>query len=373
MKPIRVLICDDDPGDRLLIKRMLMSYDDMEFVTVEAGTESEIREALEHEEIDQILLDMEMPGKSGLEWLLEIHRKEIAPVIVISGVEDDEVIYETINRGASDYIHKNNLYTFTLVSAIANSMHKWRLGKSVSRNSYKFKIYQVLRLVLKEQIDNHRKVLARLRVNGINYINNSNITGGYEMFQQHFENTIYTISEILEPKDSFTFEHQRRVKQLAGAIAREMKLPREQVFTIEMASLVHDIGKISVPLEVLNKSGRLTEEEFDQVKNHPRIGNEILMMLESPWPISEIVMQHHERIDGSGYPKGLTENEINVGSKIIAVADVVEAMSSDRSYRNAFPIPVALDEIDKNKGTLYDIQVADICRRMFLKKNFRFE
>ncbi len=187
------------------------------------------------------------------------------------------------------------------------------------------------------------------------------------------EHTIYAFASTIEKRDPYTAGHQRRVAQLALVIAEEMGLPREECRGIYMAGLVHDIGKISVPAEILSKPGRLTDVEFGMLKAHPQVGYDILKEVDFPWPLAEIVLQHHERLDGSGYPQGLKDGEILLGARILAVADVVEAMASHRPYRPALGIDVALEEISRGKGIFYDPRVVDTCIRLFGEKGYQFE
>ena len=187
------------------------------------------------------------------------------------------------------------------------------------------------------------------------------------------EETIRAMASITEVRDPYTAGHQKRVSQLAFAITKEMNLPKEESNGIYMAALIHDIGKINVPAEILSKPTLLTENELDMIKSHPQIAYDILKTIEFPWPVAKIILQHHERMDGSGYPQGLKEKDILLGAKILAVSDVVEAMSSHRPYRPAHSIDMALEEIQKNNGVLYDPDVVDACLKLFTKKKFRFE
>jgi HD-GYP domain-containing protein (c-di-GMP phosphodiesterase class II) len=162
------------------------------------------------------------------------------------------------------------------------------------------------------------------------------------------------------------------VAQLAVAIAEEMGLPQEQIDGIYMASIIHDLGKISIPAEILSKPGHLAEEEFALIKTHPKIGHDILKEIEFPWPIAEIVFQHHERVDGSGYPSGLSGEDILIEARIITVADVVEAMSSHRPYRPALGMEKALEEVLKKRGIFYDAAVVDALVKLLKEKDFQF-
>lgn len=185
--------------------------------------------------------------------------------------------------------------------------------------------------------------------------------------------TIEVISMMVETRDPCTAGHQRRVSKLACSIARQMGLPKDVTDAIRMAANIHDIGKMSVPAEMLAKPTRLSDVEMEFMKMHPRTGYDLLKVVDLPVPVAEIVLQHHERCDGSGYPQGLKEEEILLEAQIIAVADVVEAMVSHRPYRPALGIRAALGEIERNRGILYYPDVADTCRTLFKENGFRFD
>jgi len=195
----------------------------------------------------------------------------------------------------------------------------------------------------------------------------------YQKLQKIMEGTINTVVKIVEARDPYTSCHQQRVSLLATAIAKEIGLPEDMVEGIRVTSLIHDIGKINIPAEILSKPGKLTEEEFNLIKCHPKIGYDILKLIDFSWPVAEIVLQHHENINGSGYPRGLKDDEILLEAKIICVADVVEAMSSHRPYRPALGIDAALEEISQNRGILYDPEVVDACLKLFREKRFKFK
>jgi PAS domain S-box-containing protein/putative nucleotidyltransferase with HDIG domain len=186
-----------------------------------------------------------------------------------------------------------------------------------------------------------------------------------------FGTTIQVMVSAVEMRDPYTAGHQLRVADIARAIATEMGLSRDQVDGIRLAGSIHDIGKLSIPAEILAKPTKLTAIEFSLIKEHSRVGYEMLKDMESPWPLAEIVYQHHERMNGSGYPRNLKGDEIIVEARIMAVADVVEAMASHRPYRPGLGIEAALGEIEKNKGIFYDNVVADACLRLFREKNYK--
>lgn len=179
--------------------------------------------------------------------------------------------------------------------------------------------------------------------------------------KKNLEAFIAAVSKAVEARDPYTAGHQRRVGKLACAIAREMHLSDEQITGIHFGSLIHDIGKIHIPAEILAKPSRLTPIEFEMVKSHAEVGYQILQDIDFPWPIAEVAYQHHERINGSGYPQGLQGDEIIIEARIVAVADVVEAMSSHRPYRPGLGIDAATEEIAKNRAVFYDPDAVDAC------------
>ncbi|MDM8000625.1 MAG: PAS domain S-box protein [Dehalococcoidia bacterium] len=191
--------------------------------------------------------------------------------------------------------------------------------------------------------------------------------------ERTMESTIQAISTTIEARDPYTAGHQRRVTQLACVIARDMDLPAAQTGGIRVAGLLHDIGKISVPTEILSKPGTLTDVEMSMIRTHPQVGHDILRSIEFQWPVAQIVLQHHERLDGSGYPSGLRGDEILLEARILGVADTVEAMSSHRPYRPAVGIDKALEEITRGEGTLYDPRVVRACLEAFTRHGFEFE
>ncbi|MFA7097437.1 MAG: HD-GYP domain-containing protein, partial [Gammaproteobacteria bacterium] len=186
------------------------------------------------------------------------------------------------------------------------------------------------------------------------------------------EATIQAVATTIEKRDPYTAGHQHRVALLSRAIALELGLPETQAHGIYLAGMIHDIGKIYVPADILSRPGKLIAEEFDLLKSHARVGYDILKDVDLPWPVAQIILQHHERCDGTGYPSGLGADQILLEAKILAVADVVEAMASHRPYRPALGLEAALEEIEKNRGILYDTAAADACLRLFREKGFGF-
>ena len=194
-----------------------------------------------------------------------------------------------------------------------------------------------------------------------------------ERIKKALEATVRAIAVTVETRDPYTAGHQRRVADLSRAIAMEMNLPIDMIDGIHMAATIHDLGKISVPAEILSKPTKLTNIEFSLIKTHPQSGYDILKDIDFPWPVARTVLEHHERMNGSGYPTGLTGDNILMESRILTVADVVEAMASHRPYRPALGLNAALKEIENNKGTLYDADAVDACLRLFREERYQFE
>ena len=195
----------------------------------------------------------------------------------------------------------------------------------------------------------------------------------FQRLRQSLQATVQAMAVTVEARDPYTAGHQRRAADLARAIAEEMGLSGEQIEGLYMAAKIHDIGKIAIPAEILNKPNRLTTVEFGLIKTHSQSGYDILKDIEFPWPIARMILEHHERIDGSGYPNGSTGDHLLPESRILSVADVVEAMASYRPYRPALGVKEALLEIERHAGMLYDPAAADACLRLFRSRGFQFE
>ncbi len=195
----------------------------------------------------------------------------------------------------------------------------------------------------------------------------------WENQKKAMEGAVEAMAHTIETRDPYTAGHQRRVTKLAVKIAEEMGLEEGKIEGIRMAGTLHDIGKIYIPAEILSKPGIISEAEYNIIKTHPKVGADILKSIEFPWPVSDIVRQHHERIDGSGYPNGLSGDKIMIEAKVLAVADVIEAMASHRPYREALTLEDALTEIKKNKGKLYDKKASEAAIKVCAREDFSFE
>ena len=191
-----------------------------------------------------------------------------------------------------------------------------------------------------------------------------------ERLKKVLNGTVFALTEVLQRRDPYTAGHQQRVAQLSSAIAREMGLSEDEIEGVRMAGLLHDIGKIYVPSDILSRPGQMTNLETDMIETHAQVGYDILKTIEFPWPVVQAVLQHQERLDGSGYPAGLSGDRIILEARILAVADVVEAMSSHRPYRPTLGMDKALKEISDYRGIRYDADVVDACLRLFNEKGY---
>ena len=300
--------------------------------------------------------------------LLE-YEKDI-PVIVTTETGNEELAVQLIKAGASEYIIKDkeynyfNLFPTLIKNAIRSKFSEvqirdfhYKLKEMVDNRTEEF---NKLNLFLREEIEDHKKTVKVLK---------ESLSKQKDLLLS----LLKVVSSIIGISDKFTAEHQLRVARLARVIALEMNLPEEKIEGLYRTSFVHDIGKINIPSQILNKPEALTKDEYKLVKTHPFIGFEILKDIDFPWPVAKIILQHHERLDGSGYPHKLKEPEILLEAKIITVADVVEAMCSKRPWRPALGPLEALTEIMKYRGKYYDPEIVDICVMLFSDKDFKFD
>jgi putative nucleotidyltransferase with HDIG domain len=329
---IHVLVVDDEEAIRNLTQEGIKRAG---YECSIARDGEEALKVLGERNVDVVITDIMMPGLNGVGLTKIIKEKYDSDVIIMTGYIEDFSYEMVIGKGASDFIEKPAGIRELIVR---------------------------LKRVLRE-----RAVLAeRNRAE-------QRLQHSLEKLRRAMEGIVQAMAVTVEKRDPYTAGHQRRVAHLACAIAKEMGLSADQIDGIRMAGLIHDLGKIAVPAEILSKPTRLTDIEFSLIKTHAQAGYEMLNTIDFPWPIAQMVHQHHERIDGSGYPKGLSGEDILVEARILGVADVVEAIASHRPYRPARGIDKALDEILRNKGTLYDPAVVNACLKVLSEKGFKFE
>jgi putative two-component system response regulator len=277
-----------------------------------------------------VLMDISMPVMGGIEALIEIRKIDpFIGVIMVSAITDQAMIDKALEIGASDYITK----PIDLVNIESSVMKK-------------------ISAILRKAEDDLRKSNETLR--------------------KTLDAVITAMARVVENRDPYTSGHQEKVARLSEAIALELGLPAERVYNIKMAALIHDLGKVCIPAEILSKPGNFSELEYTMVKGHSLLGYEILKDIEFPQPVAEYVLQHHERLDGSGYPNQKKGDEIFLEARIIAVADTVDAMSSHRPYRPSQGMQAALEEIIQKKGRAFDPEVVDACCRLIMQKGFEF-
>ena len=331
---IKILIAEDTPADAELCEREVRKIlKSCQFQVVDER--QAYVTALSEFQPDLILSDYSMPGFDGMAALkLAQEYAPEMPFIIVTGSVSEDVAAECMKAGAWDYIIKQ---------------HIRRLGPAVVSALDKKQT-----LITKSKAEDEREA-------------------AYRALDKALTDSIAAMSKIVEIRDPYTAGHQTRVADLSVAIARELKLPEERVKYIRIAALIHDIGKIYIPSDILSKPGKLRDMEWQLIKIHAQGSYDILKTIEFPWPIAQIAWQHHERLDGSGYPQGLDGDHILLEAKILAVADVVEAMSSYRPYRPALGIEKALDEISRNRGVLYDPNIVDACLKLFNENRFKLE
>lgn len=334
----KILAVDDTPASLRLLTDILKE----EGYEVRSAISGELAlHAAQMSVPDLVLLDIRMPGMDGFEVCRRLKTAFATcdvPVIFVSAASEMNEKLRGFEYGAVDYV-----------------------TKPYQREELMARVRTHLEL---NRLRHHLSDLVEARTN--------ELRTSERKLRSSLLDSIMALAALVEMRDPYTSGHQNRVAQLTVAIARELQLPEEQIEGIHLASVVHDVGKIRVPAEILSKPGKLTALEFGLIKEHSQNGYEVLKSIDFPWPIAQIVLQHHERLDGSGYPQGLRGEQILLESRIVMVADVVESMNSHHPYRPALGIEAALFEIENNRGTLFDPAVVDACVRLFRDKNFCF-
>ena len=325
----KILAVDDTPASLKLLSDILKEegYEVRSAISGELALHSAISNPPE-----LVLLDIRMPEMNGFEVCRQLKAHPATrdvPVIFVSAISDTDEKVQGFELGAVDFV-----------------------TKPYQREELLARVHTHLEI---NRLRNHLEELVAERTNKL---------------KTSLLDFITAIAATVEMRDPYTAGHQRRVANLATAIAKELKLPENQIEGLNLAGVVHDVGKIRAPAEILCKPGRLNDIEYSLIKEHSGTGYEILKSIDFPWPIAQTVLQHHERQDGSGYPHGLKDGGILLEAKILAVADVVEAMMSHRPYRAGLGIDAALEEIERNRGALYEPLVVDACLKLFRKHGY---
>lgn len=326
MPKARVLIVDDDANLLSSMRRQFAAKYDL--VTAQSGQEAlEIMAA--NEPFSVLVSDLKMPGMDGIQLLSRA--AELFPDtirILLTGFADLQNAMDAVNRGFIFRFLNKPCPLEALEQTLADALRQHGLV-GIQRENYSLK-----------------------------------------RFKRLLEGIVHGFSALVEARDPYLAGHQARVTALALAIAEELGLVPDERDILRIAALLHDIGKVYVPADFLNRPGVLRDEEFSVIKMHPEVGYDILKNLGEDWPVATIIRQHHERMDGSGYPQGLAGDDIVQGARIIAVADVVDAMCSHRPYRPSLGIAAALQEIEMGSGLRYERQVVEACLRLFREKGF---
>lgn len=361
---MKILIVDDEEPIRRLLGHLLEMNG---FACTLAADAAEARRYLKESKFELVLCDLNMPGEFGLDLLkfvLSEHPDTAA--ITVTAIDDPEIARTALEIGVYGYIIKP-FETNEILINVANALRRRQLeiDNRLSRETLEQTV-QMRTRELRETVFILEKKERQLRDR------ETALESTLTDYRQAMEGIVKAMALTVEMRDPYTAGHQRRVVDLGLAIAQKMGLAQHQQDGLSMAGLIHDVGKISVPAEILSKPGRITELEYLLIKTHPQVGYDILKSIEFPWPIADIVVQHHERLDGSGYPHGLVGQEIMLEARILAVADVVEAMASHRPYRPGLGIDKALEHIAENGGILYDAEVVKVCLEIFKDNGFKF-
>jgi putative two-component system response regulator len=393
-----ILVVEDSSIQAEMLRRLLVDAGYRVRVAVD-GTEG--LALARAEPPDLVISDITMPGMDGFELCREIRADSVLrtlPVILLTAMSDVQDVVRGLNVGADNYVTKP-YDPELLLGRVRDSVHRpsqvateRKLPLQAELCGEVFEVHTGSQQMLNLLLSIYRNALDQ---NKLLQSTQERLTDLNEQLQQEVERksaalieherrlaaeretllrkeaahfrelhdtmleSVTAIAATVEMRDPYTSGHQRRVSELAVLIGRELKLPEQILEGIKVASVVHDVGKIRIPAEILTKPGRLDEVEFSLIKVHAQAGYEILKKIRFPWPIADIVVQHHERLDGSGYPRGLRGEEILLEARILAVADVVESMSTARPYRHSLGIDAAIAEICTGRGTRFDAQVVD--------------
>ncbi|HSV29141.1 MAG TPA: HD domain-containing phosphohydrolase [Candidatus Omnitrophota bacterium] len=318
--PIRLLLVEDNPGDARLVQLLLAEVGGFRLDCV--GTLKEAVSHLAAHPAEAVLLDLSLPDSHGLGTIdtMRAAAPEL-PLIVFTGLDDEAMGRAAVQRGCQDYLVK---------------------GQGDGHLIRRTVTYSIERKAVEDERRRAAEHLKRVLVQ-----------------------TVRAVSLTLEMRDPYTAGHQRRVAQLAVSIGQRLGLDPERLEGLHTGALIHDIGKINVPAEFLSRPGKLSTDALAIIRSHPGVGSEIVADIEFPWPVAQMIAQHHERLDGTGYPLGLKGDEIILEARIVAVADVVEAMASHRPYRPSLGVDAALQEIQDGAGTRFDPEVVRLCVEIF--------
>ena len=355
-----ILIIDDEDSILNAFKRILADGD-YEVHTASSGLEGLNKLHTAQRPYSLIISDQGMPVMSGVQFFTQA--KDIFPDairILLTGYADTDAAIDAINKGEVHLHVTKPWHEEELLLYIKQSLSKVEILQENKRLIELIKNKNDELLELKETLEKRTRdktddLLAQTE----------KLKESYKKSQIILDGIVKTLSKIVETRDPYTSGHEEQVAKIACKIAKEMKLSEEQIAAIHVAATLHDIGKISVPSEILTKPGRLSDLEREMIKTHCKVARDIIINIEFPYPVAEIIFQHHERMDGSGYPRGLKGDKIAIEARIIGAADVIDAMGSYRPYRPALGVDAAIEEIVKFKGITYDPAVVDACLKIY--------
>lgn len=450
---VEVLLVEDGKDYASLLRTVLARETRTKFHVDWVKTLADAVRHAHKKHVDVAILDLNLPDCSGVETVSRFcSQVPNVPVMVVSGTDDEPVVFDALQKGAKEYLVKDPATVQLLPRAIRYVIERSRSDRSLLKAAKEWRrtfdsITDMVSIVGPDhRFQRVNKALADFLgyapkdligkccfelVHGEDkpfyacscrkamesgeavqteffepkwqiYMESSaapmkddhgNLTGcvhiirnidnrkrietqleqSVEKLYRTLDGTVNALGSALELRDPYTAGHERRVARLAMAIAGDLGLTEDRQDGLRVAGLLHDIGKIAVPSDILSKPGKLSAIEYDMIKTHPQVGHDILAPVEFPWPVARMVVEHHEKLDGSGYPGGLSNGGIMPEARILCVADVVEAMSSHRPYRPARGVESALKEIKSQSGVLYDSDVVEACNRQFKKKGFNFE
>jgi putative two-component system response regulator len=376
-KPI-ILVVDDEPKNIELIRAHLMPQG---YQVIDAIDGVDALDKVKQFAPDLILLDVIMPKRDGFEVCRILKASPdtlFIPIVIVTALSELEYRIKGIEAGADDFLSKP-INAQELISRVKSLLRIKTQHDEIERKTRELTNIQDqsfdkllgLNKLLDETVRQKTASLT-VEIEKVKKMGNE-LKLSLELTQSALTGIVHTLASTVGIRDSYTAGHQLRVANLARAIAVEMGLVQKEIEGIYLAGTIHDLGKMAVPSDILSKPGKLSKTEFEVIKIHPGAGYDVLKTVSFPWPIANIVRQHHERIDGSGYPDGVVGKDILIEARILSVADVVEAMAAHRPYRAALGIDKALEEITKNRGILYDATAVDVCVKLFKEKGFKFD
>lgn len=355
-----ILIVDDEDFILNAFKRILTD-ENYDVHTVNNGFDGLHKLRTTKNPYSLIVSDQRMPEMSGVQFFAQA--KDIFPDavrILLTGYADSGAIIDAINKGGVHLYFTKPWHEEEILLHIKQSLSKVEI---LAENKRLIEIIKVKNNELVE-LNKTLEKKANDRTNDL-LTQTEKLKDSYKKSQLILDGIVKTLSKIVETRDPYTSGHEDQVAKIACRIAQEMKLTEDQVSSIHIAATLHDIGKISIPSEILTKPGVLNNLEREIIKTHCKVANDILVNIEFPYPVAEIIYQHHERMDGSGYPRGLKGEDIALEARIIGVADVIDAMASYRPYRPALGVDAAIEEIIKFRGVIYDSSVVDACLKVY--------